>query len=202
VTRQQQHKTLCPKCGASVDTHTPFSQWLRQLEAPLDSANCDCQNLDYIWFHYRPGWFITIEEKRFGATQSRAQGDTQAIIAQMLAIASGAKVETIRGIRAVGYRGHYVVSFEKTTPEDSEWVEINGIKHLNVKEVILLLLKNGNPEGSPDKEPKVLQFAPTELTNVQIASWLNGLPPERLMDMIAWAANRCKALAANKDKVG
>lgn len=122
---------------------TPFSQWIRALPPPLDSRNYDCQNLDYIWFSYRAGWFITLEEKRFGSSSTAAQRDTHAIIAQLLTAASGAVVETWRGKRRIAYRGHFILRFSQTTPDDSDWVEINGSRYSNPRDVVFRLLSTG-----------------------------------------------------------
>lgn len=122
---------------------TPFSDWIRNLPYPLNSGNYDAQNLDYIWFHYRQGWLITIEEKRYGANSRKAQSDTHCIISQLLTIASNSPVRTMRGVRPIEYRGHYVVSFQNTTPDDSEWVRINDVYYQRPSEAICTLLRIG-----------------------------------------------------------
>ena len=116
---------LCPQCGEMGTTMTPFSHWLRGLAPPLDSKMFDNQNLDYIWHNYRQAWFITLEEKRYGKRSSQAQMDTHNIVAQMLTLASPAWVSTLRGLRKVEYRGHYVVIFDKTSPDDSRIIFVN-----------------------------------------------------------------------------
>lgn len=131
----------CSNCGSSVSSFTPFSDWLRSLSYPYNSAVFDNQNLDYIWFNYREGWLITIEEKRYGAMPTDAQADTHNIIAQMLARASGGVYKTWRGWRNIEYRGHYLVVFEKTTPNDSNWIKIN--RRLCSKNDLLRLLGSG-----------------------------------------------------------
>jgi len=108
------------------DRFTPFSAWLRELGPPLDSRNISNQNLDYVWHNYRESWIITIEEKRFGAWCNRAQSDTHGIVSQMLSNSSGMQVQTLRGIRPCEYRGHYVIRFSQTTPDDSDTIIING----------------------------------------------------------------------------
>jgi hypothetical protein len=115
-------------------------------ECPYQSSFADLQNLDYIWFPYREGWLITIEEKMWGKGVSRAQGDTHGIVAQLLSLGSDSckEVNTIRGRRPIEYRGHYIVSFEKTNPDDSEWIRINGI--MTDKKGLLQLLKTGKLE--------------------------------------------------------
>lgn len=122
---------------------TPFSRWIRNLPKPLNSEYFDCQNLDYIWFAYRAAWLVTIEEKRFGARSTAAQGDTHNIIRQLLNLASGSEVVTLRGKRKIEYRGHFVVSFEQTTPEDSAWVMVNNQRYDDPKAIIEYLLLNG-----------------------------------------------------------
>lgn len=118
----------CSKCGEILSPASPFSDWLRQLKAPLDSGNIDNENLDHVWFHYQdPAWYITIEEKMFGACSRPAQRDTFNILAQHLKLGSVVPVDTMRDKRIVEYRGHYEIAFEKTSPEDSTWVRVNGV---------------------------------------------------------------------------
>jgi hypothetical protein len=131
----------CPSCGTEIDTFTPFSKWLRRLPYPLNSGNVDNENLDYIWFHYRSGWFITIEEKRYGAQSTEAQKDTHNIVAQMLELASGSPVQTWRGIRPIAYKGHFSIVFSHTDPDDSEWIEIN--ERRSTKDDLMTLLETG-----------------------------------------------------------
>lgn len=123
------------------DHSTEFGLWLRRLKPPLSSANYDAENLDYIWFNYRQGWFITIEEKRFDAKATKAQLDTHGIVSQMLMMSSGREVETMRGVRPIFYRGHYCIAFENTNPEDSAWIKINGEQ--SSQEELLETLKTG-----------------------------------------------------------
>lgn len=104
---------------------TPFSEWLRALPAPLNSRTVSNQNLDYVWHDYRRNYILTIEEKRFGRAPTSAQKDTHGVITQMLAMADGKSVITLKGMRPVRYFGHYVVRFENTQPDDGRlW--ING----------------------------------------------------------------------------
>lgn len=120
------------------DSHsTEFGLWLRQLPAPLTSVNISCQNLDYIWHNYQQSWLITIEEKRYDGVSSYAQIDTHNIIRQMLEKASGCMVSTARNDRRIEYRGHYIIRFSSTNPDDGE-IEINGVK-VTKEELIHLL---------------------------------------------------------------
>lgn len=104
---------------------TPFSHWLRGLPNKLSSQYISNQNLDYVWHNYRLNYLLTIEEKRYGAIAPRAQADTHSIVAQMLHMADGNEVLTLRGRRTVRYFGHYLITFQQTTPDDGAmW--ING----------------------------------------------------------------------------
>jgi len=124
---------------------TPFSNWLRALPSPYNSESVSLHNLDYIWHYYRENWFITIEEKQHGGQCTGAQRDTHAIVYQLLKLGSDLKasvLSTMRGVKKqVEYKGHYVIRFEKTTPDDSEWIEIN--KEMRSKEDVLRLLRTG-----------------------------------------------------------
>jgi len=120
-------KMLCPTCGKTQKMGTPFSWWLRELKYPLDSQVFDNENLDYIWFNYREGWLITIEEKQNGGRSSQAQQDTHGVIRQMLELSSGTEIQTLRKRRKIEYRGHYVIAFENMSPTDSRWIRINDV---------------------------------------------------------------------------
>lgn len=131
---------FCPKCGKEHTATTKFSDWIRSVLN--DSGTYDVQNLDFIRFHYRDGWLITVEEKQYGYQSSEAQRDTHNIVAQLLFVASGSKVKTWRGVRPIYYKGHYVIAFEKTNPEDSQWVRINGKLYDNPSKVVFELFKD------------------------------------------------------------
>lgn len=135
----------CKHCGASVDTFTPFSKWLRKLEAPLNGKHVSLQNLDFIWFSYLQDWIITMEEKRNGADSDWSQCGNHGVLTQMLTRGSGQIYRTLRGPKPVEYRGHYIVSFEKTSPDDSAWIKINGTKFMGDlgREKLMSLLKRG-----------------------------------------------------------
>lgn len=121
------------------DNHsTEFGIWLRNQPEIDSHEGFDGENLDYVWFQFLEGWLITIEEKRYGFSPSKAQKDTHGIVKQMLQIASGFPIETMRGIRPIEYRGHYLVQFEKTNPDDSKWIKINGNVHTKTDLLILL----------------------------------------------------------------
>jgi hypothetical protein len=142
----------CPECGQKIPRFSAFSDWLRGLPAPYDSSRVSLHNLDYIWHNYKENWFITIEEKKNGGTCSPAQHDTHAIVFQLLQIASKALEITHGSVlssmkkdrRRVEYRGHYVIAFENTSPDDSSWIRIN--KNDTNKEGLLRLLTNGQLE--------------------------------------------------------
>lgn len=151
---------VCPICGEKIHRFSPFSDWLRGLGPPLNSSCVSNQNLDFIWHNHREDWFITMEEKKNGARCSQAQRDTHGIVYQFLQLASEviklARGNVVAGIggkrqrKRVEYRGHYVVSFEKTNPEDSVWILINPGKHSfqTNTEGLLHLLKTGTlPEN-------------------------------------------------------
>lgn len=141
-----QYPVKCQVCGSLAAAATPFSDWLRSSQCPeeLSSKFFDCENLDYVWFNYREGWFIIIEEKQFGKNISVNQLDTHRVIHQLLEIGakSGIPIETMRGKRKIEYRGYYIVVFSNSTPDDSEWIKINGV--LCGKNELLHLLKFGS----------------------------------------------------------
>ena len=139
----------CPKCNSTQLMMTPFSHLIRARTGKLSSSFFDNENLDYIWFQYRDGWFITIEEKQYGGISSPAQKDTHGMISQMLRFATdnGCEVDTFRGRRKIEYRGHYIVRLENTTPSNSAWIEINGKMFSENRPIavraVFCLLENG-----------------------------------------------------------
>lgn len=124
---------------------TEFSEWLRRLSPPLDSSRIDNENIDYVWFDYRGGWFILIEEKRHYGSQTSAQADTHGIVNQFLTAASSlaTPVETMRGSRRIEYRGYYLVRFSDTCPDDSTSVTINAHTYTSPRDAVLTLLRCG-----------------------------------------------------------
>lgn len=118
----------CSTCSEIIYPSTEFSDWLRSRDGYLSSVNYSNQNLDYIWHNYRQNWFITIEEKRYGAHSSEAQKDTHGMVAQLLQYSSGCPI--INSVRnkevRTEYRGHYEITFSQTSPDDSDWITINS----------------------------------------------------------------------------
>lgn len=141
MTRKQQHKAqcskcrvdaVCPQCNQAVDSATPFSLWLRELEYPLNSMRCVAHDLDYIWHCYREDWFITLEEKRNFGKPSRSQENTHSIVTQLLSIASGCTIMLEGTTKQIEYRGHYVIQFQKDAPDNSDSLIINGSDYLGI----------------------------------------------------------------------
>lgn len=150
------YKEFKDKNGQVQDTRTEFSQWLTRLQHPFCSKCVDCNNLDFIWFRYDKGWFITIEEKRYGKKQNRNQFESQRIMRDMLLFASNhddVNVKTDRGKQAV-YNGHYLIIFENTNPDDSKSVCINGSRYSDVEIAIKYLLYYGEISSTLVEEYK------------------------------------------------
>jgi len=128
---------VCPECGTPSPSGTNFSNWIRAQ--PIKAS---VQDIDFVFHDYERGWFMTLEEKCYGAKPNKAQLDTHYMIYQMLKRSSGSNIKTMRGIRKSDYRGHHIISFEKTSPEDSEWISIDGKRY--GKDRLFLLFKNGS----------------------------------------------------------
>jgi len=133
---------VCPTCGTASPSGTNFSNWIRAQ--PIDMS---VQDLDFIIHDYKKNVIFTLEEKCFGSKSNKAQLDTHYIIYQMLRKANGMRVKTMRGERRVVYRGHHIVSFEKTSPDDSEWINIDG-KRYDTQRLLNLLRTGGLKTGS------------------------------------------------------
>jgi hypothetical protein len=142
---------VCPKCNAKRKMGTPFSIWLRQLGAPLNSQSVYNSDIDHVWWHYKGGWFITIEEKQYGAEVRKSQQEIIDIFSERLLKFAQATQKTLRGIRPVSYKGHYNIIFEKTSPLDSNYININGQNYQTTQ--LVYLLKNGE---LPKDEIKII----------------------------------------------
>jgi hypothetical protein len=119
---------VCQNCGAEIAQGSALGLHFRNLPKPLDSSNVSITDLDFVIFHYRRGWFMTIEAKQFGARPSKSQQEIFDIISEFLTRVSGMIVTTMRGDRPIEYRGHHLVQFEKTTPDDSQWIRVDGVQ--------------------------------------------------------------------------
>lgn len=84
----------------------------------LTSEIVDVTDIDRVVFRYGSGWFFTVEEKAWGGSPTAAQMDTQMIVAQMLARASGMECETLRGRRPIEYKGHFIFSFSGAAADE------------------------------------------------------------------------------------
>jgi hypothetical protein len=163
-----------------------FSDWLRSPEVSalgLGSNFASVSDLDFIWFVYpiEQGWYITIEEKCFGAQPGDSQKDVLNIITTHLLLGSERKrrINTWRkGKRVIEYRGHYTISFEKTHPNDSDYIMINGKK--KTKDDLIQLLTYGHifPQEVIQEKP-IAQIAAEE-----ILSWDTGRQYDFLKSLI------------------
>lgn len=154
---------VCPECGRKISMFSPFSNWLRALPAPYDSAYVSLHNLDFIWHYYKEDWFITIEEKQFGGKSRDAQWDTHGVVYQLLRMGSDLGKGIRTGLRRrrieklVSYKGHYVIVFEKTNPDDSGWIRIKGpgagkTGKIITKIDLLYLLRTGDLNEESQRE--------------------------------------------------
>ena len=126
---------VCSECGVPSKNGTPFSNWLRDT-----GISASCHDIDYVWHNYRENWFMTLEEKTHNGTQTLSQKDTQGIVFQFLRSASPRKCLTIHGAQTVEYRGHHVIIFENTTPDNGS-IRLDG-KDIT-KEALINFLETG-----------------------------------------------------------
>ncbi len=141
----------CPNCNTLLRQDTKYSLWLRNLPYPFNGRLCSAQNLDYVWLRFYDNWFITMEEKtnskeyNLNNRSDLSQIQSHGLLNQMLTFASGNEFDisfgTTKRIERVTYNGHYLIIFEKTNPDDSDWIKINGKEH--TREDLLHLLENG-----------------------------------------------------------
>ena len=101
---------------------TKFGEWLRSQKS-LASVWFDAENLDYIWFAYRSGHIMLIEEKCFMGKPSLAQRDTHGIVHQALEYACSRipfKRELKGRTSSIKYHGYHILQFENTGPQDGK----------------------------------------------------------------------------------
>lgn len=135
---------ICPNCGVPSSTGTPFSAWLRNTNFQVS-----IHDIDYVWHNYAENWFMTLEEKTHGAPQSQSQKETQGIIFQMLRSASPRLCLTRNGWNIITYRGHHLIVFENTNPDDGA-IYLDNIEI--TKEELLEFLRTGAHHGTENKK--------------------------------------------------
>ena len=102
------------------------------------SPGIDAENLDYIWFAYRKGKLMLLEEKRHGHSQKWQQAQTHSIVDEALQYTCDSGYLFTQGRLAgwddglpqfkpakLEYHGYHVITFGKTHPEDG-WTKIDG----------------------------------------------------------------------------
>lgn len=121
---------ICPDCKNSQKYGTAFSLWLREQDEISSAKGYTTTDIDFVWRNYNENWLIVLEEKT-NAGKPPLYGQQQ-ILDQMNKMLS----------KNEGYRGYYLLQFENKTPDDSEWIMINGAK--SDKTTLLYLLKKGS----------------------------------------------------------
>jgi len=176
----------CSKCQKPADGFTEFSDWIRKN----GHSRANVQNLDYLYCPPPYGWFITIEEKRHGRRPSASQSALHNILKQMLEVSSGSSVYDSYSKKRlrITYRGHFAVSFEKTTPDDSTWCIVNGKRYTNAKRAVENLLKTGSPTG--------VYVMPRDLAvwNILRERLLKHLPVTLIALMHTWSLTKAAAI--------
>jgi len=109
-----------------VYSKSAFSEWLYTKVWPWFDGNTDIQDIDFVVFNYITGDIMTLESKERNGHLSSAQRDTHNILRQLLMFgAANSTIDTKRGLRPIHYRGHHVIVFQNTTPDDG-WVRVDG----------------------------------------------------------------------------
>lgn len=113
------------------DSHsTEFGLWLRDQETIDSKLGYVTTNIDYMWENYKTGEWVLIEEKRYNAELSYSQKK------QFKKLASS--------IKKLKYKGFYLITFEKTSPEDGKiYIEniLKGGRSQITKEQLLKFLR-------------------------------------------------------------
>lgn len=133
----------CKNYGESQKHGTLFSLWLRDEERLKSEYGYVTTNLDFIWRDYKKNWLILIEEKIQNGDVTKVQEKTFFILDKALQLWSMISLKfNLPG--KIKYNGFYLIQFENESPDDSEWIKINGKKY--DKSHLLFLLHNGTLE--------------------------------------------------------
>jgi len=110
------------------DNHsTEFGLWLRDQQEIDSSLGYVTTNIDYVWKNYKTGEWMILEEKRYNGSVKFYQKE---IFKKLDSVAKSDPM----------YRGMYVITFEKTSPDDGK-INING--QFVTKETLINFLKFG-----------------------------------------------------------
>lgn len=196
MTKQRNNLVTCDNCGHEYDPSNPFSTYVRQFtdkNDPRSSSFVVIGDVDNYAFRYQlaDGTFCTLEIKTFGKRPDKSQMDAQNIMTQMLQIASGVPVETLRGRRPIHFIGHYVVIYEKSNEDDSAWIEINGKKYIGdgKKQALDNILKTCHPDGIKTL-PTLKRF------ELSVMWWMSTLSVSRALKWI----NHLTGMLSSKDE--
>ncbi len=132
---------LCPQCGKPVSPATPFSDWLREQPEIDSHFGFRFMDMDGIWWHPEARWFLTFESKTRRGRIPDFQGAMLARVGRMIELGVNAYNSRFGEDSAWFYSGHYNIIFERTTPDDSWFVLINGEHH--DPSAVLFLLRYG-----------------------------------------------------------
>ena len=108
------------------DNHsTEFGLWLREQKDIASNLGYVATNLDYIWENYKTKYWMLIEEKRYMAELTYAQGEQYKNLFNNI-------------VKSDHFKGIHLLQFENTNPEDGK-IYLNG-KEIT-KEQLLMFLK-------------------------------------------------------------
>lgn len=121
----------CPECGTEIYAHTDLSRWINAQRHPLDSSLNSLTDVDYVWHNFKEDWFIIIEEKCYNTYPDLPQQDTLGLLVQMCLLSRNKPINTHiypQTKTIVDFRGFYLLSLSATSPVNSRYVTINGVK--------------------------------------------------------------------------
>jgi len=105
-------------------TSTEFGIWLRE-QPEIDSGLCyTATNVDYLWTNYKSGYWMLIEEKRFGKLPAFYQVEMYKLLDNIKLIDKK-------------YKGFHVLVFENTSPSDGG-IYMDG-KYINTDDLMQFL---------------------------------------------------------------
>lgn len=105
-----------------VNAGTPFGSWMRQnlKDSKLGLSISDIDTTVYVMWDYKNKVLYLLEEKAYGDTIHAGQSFLFGVLSPVLS----------HGCKAMGitFNGLHVLRMQNRSPDDSEWIQLDGCK--------------------------------------------------------------------------
>lgn len=164
MTKEFKIKFTCDRCGHQATAETAFGRWMRANHL-LDSKNgfvrTDCDHVILRYKTHPQGrnfqLMMFVEAKEFGAEPDKSQTDILSFLSQAIRNHGknlyGAKTDRSHRLKSrmlgrdvlVREFGVHLLQFEKTNPDDSNWIKWDR-KLVDAELLCQILLMNVHPD--------------------------------------------------------